>query len=203
MVFAFATKPCSIGLSRTTRTQTTAMRVPWLFSFLFFASNVALQGEQRRHEIGEKSISESFPLGSGRVDATLGCGRHADHPQLGGQGLPVLFPCVASVFTGGGGSCCFVKRSRWPETPRTLGSGIISFPLFLPRFPLCRQPKHPLSLSHAAFPIDIDPSSHPPSTIGSFIFFSRPLPPLSILPSPLIPLPVNLPALVFWFFTLF
>lgn len=98
MVFAFATKPCSIGLSRTTRTQTTAMRVPWLFSFLYFASNVALQGEQRRHEIGEKSISESFPLGSGRVDATLGCGRHADHPQLGGQGLPVLFPCCVCFY---------------------------------------------------------------------------------------------------------
>lgn len=41
-----------------------------------------------------------------------------------------------------------------------------------------------------------------PPLVHSF-FFSRPSPPLSILPSPLVPLPVNLPALVFWFFLCF
>lgn len=70
-----------------------------------------------------------------------------------------------------------------------------------PRLPLCRQLKHALSLSHAAVPIDIDTSSLPPSTIGSFIFF---LPPIATAINPPFPFSapflVNLPALVLWFF---
>jgi hypothetical protein len=119
-------------------------------------------------------------------------------PPTWWSGSTSFFSLCCVCFAAGGGSCCFVERLKWLETPRTLGIGVISFPLFLPRFPLCRQLKHSLSLSHAAVPIDIDPSSHPPSTIGSFIFspahchryqYSLPL---------LCPFLVNLPALVLW-----